>query len=736
MKASPLRVRSKSNLGVTDTIEMSFDPKGQVKLAAILIDLYSDIWAAILREYAANGWDSHVSAGQKRPIEVTLPTINDRVLRFRDYGLGMDMHDIGDIYSKYGASTKDNDNDQIGSYGLGCKSALSVSPSFTVTAIKNGIKNVVIVSREENSLGRITPVLQIETDEPNGVGIAIPVDASPQDFASKAENVFFTWPKGSVLIDGKPPVESIYDESKFLDLGNKAFMSHEKCNGYSYGGSEQGLLVNMGGIGYPVNDIQYRLLLDTARRRDSVSAGALMEHKLIITVPMGDIDLIPSREGIRWTKKSTDTVVEKLTETMGLIVSSIQKKINLIENREELFCKDLFQLGKSFPSYFQDGTLTWNNEKFPQVFELNPISSSAKPSYNCGAKYKNSRLSKGYIGPTFNFGFNNRSETIEISESGSFNSQWVFIDCRDSELSPSDLHNQVKSLIKSRSLGISVNVVYMVDDNLPTNKWLMALFNQANNNIMSITVDELIAEATEYRKSQARKSRQNIKTAEPVYTVSVVKGSVEDRKRIDTTMKASEIKEMVEQNPEIQVFADEVIFSTANSEHSMSAMFFLPDNALIVYMRGARKASAFVKNVDFDVRVDLADYLAENMVQKIEQLDFKEYFSELHMGYDICNFGSLLNLPEGFLKECCKGSKRYSPTRLILEHMNQVKKIDGAVFPEIDYVIKSRKILEIGALFFEDPQHWTLSRRSNAYRSQMESYLIGISDKIDNIVYA
>lgn len=736
MKASPLRVRSKSNIGSTDAIEMTFDPKGQVKLAGILIDLYSDIWAAIIREYTANGWDSHVSAGQKRPVEVTLPTLIDQVFRVRDYGLGMDLADITHVYSKYGASTKDMDNEQIGSYGLGCKSALSVSPSFTVTAIKNGIKTVVIVSREENSLGKITPVLQIETDEPNGVEVAIPVEAKPQDFAEKADHVFFTWPEGSVLINGQPPVKTIYDDTKFIHVGNKAFMSHEKLNGYSYGGSDQGLMINMGGIGYPVNDNQYRILLDTARRRNSVSTGALMEHKLVITIPMGDVDLIPSREGIRWTKKSTDVVVDKLTETIGLIVSSIQKRIDLVENREGLFCNEFFQLGKSFPSFFQDGTLTWKNEKFPQVLDLNSIPSSGKPAYNCGAKYKNGRVTRGYSGPTFNFGFNNRSDAIEISESGSFNSQWVFVDCRNSELSPSDLHHQVKSLIKSRSLGNIINVVYMVDDRIALNPWLLTVFNQENNNVMSITVDELIEEATEYRKETARKKRLTTKKAEPVYTVSVVQGPADTRKRIDTTMKASEIKELVEENPEIQVFADEVIFTTANSEHSLSAMFFLPETALIVYMRGARKASAFIKNVDFDVRVDLADYLAQCMVETIEQLDFKEYFTALHMDYEMSSFGSTLNLPEGFLKECFTVSMRYSKTSLLVDHMNQVKKMEGSIFPEIDYVIKSLKILEAGALFFEDPQTWTMNRRSNAYRSQMESYLIGVSDKIDTIVNA
>lgn len=737
MKASALKVRSQSNIDETDDIEMSFDVKGQAKLAAILIDLYSDLWSAIIREYAANGWDSHVSAGQKRPIELTLPSIKDPVFRVKDYGVGMSLEDIREIYSKYGASTKDMDNDQIGAYGLGCKSALSVSPAFTVTAVKNGVKTVVIVSREENSLGKIKPVMQVDTDEANGVEVSIAIDADIKEFEEKAAQVFFTWPKGSVLINGKPPVKSIYDAAQFLHLGNEAYMSHKRSTTY-YSDDTKGLLINMGGIGYPVNDQQYSVLLDTAHRRGSVSRGSIAKHKLVLTVPLGSVDLVPSREGIRWSQKSTDTVVTKLKQTMGLVVSSIQKKIDVIENRADLFSAEIFDLGQSFPSYFTSGDLKWKGEEFPKKlgFETTVLDDEITASF--ASTYHQSRRHKGYYGGVqFNFGFNEDTSNVEFKDSKrGICHHWIFVDCKENTATATELHHHVKSLMKARRINEgSVTVVYVVNDLLTSNKWISTLIENKGNNVSSLTAEELIEESKAYRKEQSRLNRMNKKVTETVYTVSVVAEQNSRKSRIDTVLTASEMEKMITDNPKLQIFADEVIFSTANKEHAGSAMFFIPEDVIIVYMRGARKASTFEKKVNFPVRTDLPQFLAECMIEKIEQVEFKDYFYELHLSYDMCNFGNRLDIPEGFLRECF-GNERpgRNVARSLLSNMNTVKQITGAVFPEIPYVVKSRQVSELGSLFFEDPQPWSMATRSSAYKEQMGIYLSGISDKIDMVV--
>ena len=73
---------------------------------------------AVLREVTTNALDAHVAAGVTRPSRST-PTELAPVLTIKDYGVGLSVEDIRNIFSQYGASTKRETNDQVGSLGLG-----------------------------------------------------------------------------------------------------------------------------------------------------------------------------------------------------------------------------------------------------------------------------------------------------------------------------------------------------------------------------------------------------------------------------------------------------------------------------------------------------------------------------------------------------------------------------------------------------------------------------------------
>jgi len=48
------------------------------------------------------------------------------------------------VYARYGASTKRGTNDQVGAFGLGCKSAFTLGQQFVVTAVKDGQRTVAL----------------------------------------------------------------------------------------------------------------------------------------------------------------------------------------------------------------------------------------------------------------------------------------------------------------------------------------------------------------------------------------------------------------------------------------------------------------------------------------------------------------------------------------------------------------------------------------------------------------
>ncbi len=75
--------------------------------------LYSKPIQTLTQEYMCNGRDAHREAernglegASKRPIQVTLPTELESVIKFRDFGLGLSKQRVAEVFVKYGVSTK------------------------------------------------------------------------------------------------------------------------------------------------------------------------------------------------------------------------------------------------------------------------------------------------------------------------------------------------------------------------------------------------------------------------------------------------------------------------------------------------------------------------------------------------------------------------------------------------------------------------------------------------------
>lgn len=142
-----------------------------------LTELYENPIEATVRETVSNAIDAVVKecSGDKPTVKIYSPTTLNPILIIKDNGVGMTYNDLKEIYSKYGASTKIDDLDQIGAYGLGAKAPLAYGNEFTVTSIKDGQKTTIIVAREEMT-NFIKIVDSVITDEPSGTTVSIPVD--------------------------------------------------------------------------------------------------------------------------------------------------------------------------------------------------------------------------------------------------------------------------------------------------------------------------------------------------------------------------------------------------------------------------------------------------------------------------------------------------------------------------------------------------------------------------------
>lgn len=163
----------------SEKVEMTLNTDSAVASGLLiqrLTELYEDPIEASVRETVSNGLDaiSESFSGETGEIHITSPSKLNPVFSVRDNGVGMSYDDLKNIYSKYGASTKMNNFEQIGAYGLGAKAPLAYGTEFTVSSVKEGVRTTIIVAREELT-NYIQIVDSVETDDLSGTTVSIPV---------------------------------------------------------------------------------------------------------------------------------------------------------------------------------------------------------------------------------------------------------------------------------------------------------------------------------------------------------------------------------------------------------------------------------------------------------------------------------------------------------------------------------------------------------------------------------
>lgn len=270
--------------------KFSMDENSIEHLMGILTVMYSDEETACIREYLTNALDSHIEAGQTRPIEVTTPSRFNPVYTIQDFGVGMSVNDIIDTYSKYGKSTKRGSNEFTGMLGIGSKSALAYTNSFTITGVKDGVLTQAIINIDENGVPEYNIVDTSVTDKSNGVKIAIPVK-DRNSFESKTRELLKFWEPGLVLVDGAEPQRHDYAPVKGRE-GVYIRHSSSYLTPSSY--------IVMGNVPYMINT-------------DELPLGTRNSFGFIAYVPIGAVNIAPSREALNYTSK-TKKVINDLAD--------------------------------------------------------------------------------------------------------------------------------------------------------------------------------------------------------------------------------------------------------------------------------------------------------------------------------------------------------------------------------------------------------------------------------------
>lgn len=301
--------------GEVETVAMSLSQRG----IAAAINHFRDTtytfkeWA-VVREIIANAVDEHNKHGIQRPVTVTLPTAEDPHFRVRDYALGLPKEKVFGVFFQYFESTKDQDNDGIGGFGIGAKSPLAYATMFFVDSYHNGQK----INYIANLNGEVSTAHKMDWQETNETGIEVSVPVEERDFSRFAQYTSFllSFNDWNVRVVGAMPEHKAnwQIESKLGHVGTPNIPFKSTSSVY----------VRIKGIIYSVD------------RHDEI-INPFFNTVLLDFAGEDEIKLPPSRERIELTKRNIFKINKALQNLRAEIVNGLKKQVSSAKSASELF---------------------------------------------------------------------------------------------------------------------------------------------------------------------------------------------------------------------------------------------------------------------------------------------------------------------------------------------------------------------------------------------------------------
>lgn len=311
--------------------------------------LYSNKPLAVVREVLCNAWDANIVAERRdRPVIVT---IDEDKLSIKDAGFGIPHDLIHQIYCVYGNSTKENDGNQTGGFGLGSKSPFAYSDHFSVVNCHDGLKTVHAISRG-SALTKGKPDRRVMVSVPTteeGVEVIIPVkNATDRDLFIQIAQDIASFGEMNVILNGKEVVTVPISSAE-----SNLFLTNRKPRGV-----HSKLALRYGNVVYPIqpdeeytgvyNELLKQIKAIPNRGRNDYDENDLI---LIMQAPANSISVTPSRESL----SNTETTINTLRGLMQGVVDYMKSSQKIFE--EKLMTEHLKALDK-----------LWENKKEDRIF--------------------------------------------------------------------------------------------------------------------------------------------------------------------------------------------------------------------------------------------------------------------------------------------------------------------------------------------------------------------------------
>lgn len=369
--------------------------------------LYGNKIQSVIREISTNAHDAHVAVDNKEPFEVHLPTWLEPWFSVRDFGPGLTEEEVFNIYTTYGESTKTTSNLYTGYLGLGSKSPLCISDSFTAISYKDGVKTTYNLLFNEDRIPTCLKLTEEDTEEKNGFEVSIPVSTNDiSKFNKEATRVY-------TFFNNKPKLNctlSYYNLTSDINGNNWSFYNNSELSG---------LYATMGNVAYPVKNC------------DSVipeHLKSLLNAKIIINFEIGDIEPSASREELSWTEQTTNVVIAKLQEIKSVLTKTVEAKIASCSNLFEARIKASELKQQNLSNYISWKDIFYNGVSlnYTSTININPQLFDIQKSYYQFSKTRRSNTNDIQIANSITYVWlddikkKKRFSSLVLSKQGSY----------------------------------------------------------------------------------------------------------------------------------------------------------------------------------------------------------------------------------------------------------------------------------------------------------------------------
>lgn len=258
-------------------------------------NLYSKPLESFLRETVANAYDSHMEAGTDEHILLLIQDNGYKTytISIRDYGVGVSPERFEKIYRNIGSSTKRDSNDYIGMFGIGRFSCLSCADIANITSYYNGKKYSYLMYKNGGGIN-IDKMSETEGDFRNGLEVSIKKFIYSDSDWRGAIHHLCLFDKLHITYQG---------ENYFLKGLANQFNARKITN---FNAFSRCSLLSKDKNYFKVGNVLYDM-------KDSMDLATT--DGLIISLPIGSVDITPNREALQYTDYTNRTINQKIAET-------------------------------------------------------------------------------------------------------------------------------------------------------------------------------------------------------------------------------------------------------------------------------------------------------------------------------------------------------------------------------------------------------------------------------------